>query len=181
MPVVRIADEFAFYEFEAEIIAGPVSTQIDARQRKRPRWLQVTLYRKEDGSYVLHSVNLSVVWHLDAHADSHVRKPENTPWSRLDRDAVYCGSLPVREGRQHCPLAGRRGPRRAGQVVVTELPQHKVSSHPDVPSVIRAVTLARRGDSSVSAALSEPMRELLVEAEENDPAFAGAARPVIRM
>jgi hypothetical protein len=181
MPVVRIIDEFAEYVFEADVIAGPVSTRIDARSRPRPRWMEATLYRKSDGTYVLHQVNKSVVWHLDAHADSHVRKPENVPWSRLPRDAVYCGSLPVREGRQHCPLAGRRGPRSAGQVVVTELPQQKVSTHPDVHAVIRAVTLARRGDGSVSAALSEPMRELLVEAEENDPAFAGAARPVVRM
>ena len=46
-------------------------------------------------------------------------------------------------------------------------------------AVIRQVTTAKR-DGSVSVALSEPMRELLTEAEENDPAFAGV-RPVMTM
>jgi hypothetical protein len=184
MPRVVIKDEHVDYEIDGEIIAGgpdcPVSTALDARQRQRARWMEATLYRKYDGTYVLHQVNYSLVWHL-VDGQGHVRKPAETPWSRLPRNAVYCGFLPPREHREQCPPGGRRGPRGAGRVVLTEMPQHKVSSHPDSHSVIRAVTVARHGDGGASAAVSEPMRELLRQAAENDPAFASGARPVIRM
>jgi hypothetical protein len=184
MPRVVIRDEHVDYEIDGRVIAGgpdhPVSTALDSRQRQRARWMEATLYAKDDGTYVLHQVNYSLVWHL-AGSEGHVRKPAETLWSRLPRAAVYCGFLPPREQREQCPPAGRRGPKGAGRVVLTELPQHKVSSHPDYASVIKAVTVARRGDGSSSAAVSEPMRELLRQAAENDAAFAAGIRPVIRM
>jgi hypothetical protein len=180
MPRVVIKDEHVDFEIDGTVIAGPVSTALDARQRQRARWMEATLYAKDDGTYVLHQVNHSLVWHL-ADGEGHVRKPRETQWSRLDRNAVYCGFLPGREGREQCPPAGRRGPKGAGRTVLTELPQHKVSGHPDYQSVIRTVTMARHGDGGTSAAVSEPMRELLRQAAENDPAFASGARTVIRM
>lgn len=184
MPHVVIKDEHVDFEIDGEIIAGgpdnPVSTALDAQRRQRARWMEATLYKKSDGTYVLHQVNYSLVWHL-ADGGGHVRKPAETPWSKLDRSAVYCGFLPARERREQCPPAGRRGPKGAGRTVLTELPQHKVSSHPDAASVTRAVTIARHGDGGASAAVSEPMRELLRQAAENDPAFTSGARPVIRM
>jgi hypothetical protein len=180
MPRVVIKDEQVDYEIDGEVIAGPVSTALDAKQRQRARWMEATLYAKSDGTYVLHQVNYSLVWHL-AGGEGHVRKPEEALWSRLPRGAVYCGYLPPREHREQCPPAGRRGPKSAGRVVLTELPQHKVSSHPDYQAVIKAVTVARHGDGSSSAAVSEPMRELLRQAAENDPAFASGIKTVIRM
>jgi hypothetical protein len=184
MTRVVIKDEHVDYEINGEVIAGgpdhPVSTALDAKGRQRARWMEATLYRKDDGTYVLHQVNHSLVWHL-ADGEGHVRKPAETLWSRLDRQAVYCGFLPPREHREQCPPAGRRGPKGAGRVVLTELPQHKVESHPDYQAVIRAVTLARHGGGSVSAAVSEPMRELLRQAAGNDPAFASGVKTIIRM
>jgi len=46
---------------------------------------------------------------------------------------------------------------------------------------VREMMTARRPDGSVSVALSGPMRDLLREAERNDPAFEGATRTVISM
>jgi hypothetical protein len=184
MDVVRIEDQHAVYEFEGEVIAGgpdcPVTTALDARQRRRARWMEAVLYIKPDKTYVLWQVNYSLVWHL-IDGGGHVRKPVQMPWSQLDRDAVYCGALPTREGRESCPPGPRRGPKGAGRTILAELPQHRVSSHPDHHAVIRAVTLAQRGDGSMSAALSEPMNELLRQARLNDPAFRGGAKPVVRM
>jgi hypothetical protein len=180
MPRVTVRDEHVDFEINGEVIAGPVSTALDARQRQRARWMEATLYASESGGYVLHQVNYSLVWHLPD-GEGHVRKPAEVPWSRLDRNAVYCGFLPAREHREQCPPAGRRGPRGAGKMVLAEQPQHKVTSHPDYQAVIRAVTLARHGDGSLSAAVSEPMRELLRQAAENDPAFASGVRPVVKM
>ena len=48
-------------------------------------------------------------------------------------------------------------------------------------AVIEHVTMARRSDGTASAALSEPMRELLRQAAENDPAFRTGAKPVMKM
>jgi len=175
-----ISDEFADFEIAGEVIAGPVSTELDARGRPRPRWYEATLYRKPGGSYVLHQVSLSRVWHLHEHAGSHVRKPGEASRSRLPASAVYCGSLPARENREQCPPAGPEARSRHGEVAVTELPQHKVSAFPDAEAVIREVMTARRPGGSVSVALSEPMRELLTEAERRDPAFRGA-RPAFMM
>ena len=180
MPRVVIQDEQVDYEIDGDVIAGPVSTALDAKQRQRARWMEATLYRKPDGTYILHQVNYSLVWHL-ADGAGHVRKPHEELWSRLPRGAVYCGFLPPREHREQCPPACRWGPRGAGKVVLTELPQHKVTSHPDYHAVIRDVTVARRGDGSASAAVSEPMRELLRQAAGNDPAFATGIKTVIRM
>jgi hypothetical protein len=175
MPVV-IRDEFADFEIDGEVIAGPVTTRYSAAGGGRPRWFEATLYRKPDGSYVLHQASLSVVWHLDEFADSHVRKPGEVRRDRLPAGAVYCGSLPDR-GQDRCPP--HRPPPR-GEIVIIELPQHKAVSLPDAGAVIREAMTARRGNGAVSMAMSDPMRELLTEAEGNDPAFRGI-RPVMRM
>lgn len=177
MPVVRIEDEFFTFEVHGEVIAGPVSTRVPADgSRPRPRWMEATLYRKDDGSYVLHTVNKSLVWHLIDPGLDHVRKPVETDSSRLPGGAVYCGSL---DRGEKCPLAGRAGPGADWNRVLIEKPQHKMAAWPDADEVIKGVSTARRGES-VSVALSEPMRELLTEAEENDPAIRHA-RPVITM
>jgi hypothetical protein len=179
MKHVVISDEFADFEITGEVIAGPVSTELDSAGRPRSRWYEATLYRKPGGDgYVLHQVSLSRVWHLDSHADSHVRKPGEAQRRSLPDGAVYCGSLPARRDREQCP-PGARLPDPDG-TVVTELPQHKVSAYQDAASVVREVMTARRPNGSVSVALSEPMRDLLIEAEKADPAFRGA-RPVVRM
>ena len=139
----------------------------------------MTLYRKPGGGgYVLHQVNYSRVWHRGGGSPSphvrKVRKPKAVLRSALPERAVYCGSLPGRDGRDQCPPRGSDG-----DIAVIELPQHKVSSHPDADEVVREAMTVRRG-ASVSMALSEPMRDLLTAAEDNDPAFRGV-RPVVRM
>jgi hypothetical protein len=179
---IMIKDEFADMEITGEVVAGPVSTRKTAAGTVRPRWFEATLYRRDAGGYVLHQANLSEVWHLDRTADSHVIKPEAVPWGALGAEMVYCGSLPPREGRPQCPpRGGRRGPRGTGPAAVTEAAQHRVIAYPDAAAVIAGVMTARKGGVT-SVALSEPMRELLADAEARDPAFREAAgRPVIRM
>ena len=181
MPVTRITDEFASYEIDGEVIAGPVSTRFPTDGgRPRPRWMEATLFVKDDRTYVLHTVNHSLVWHLTESGLGHIRKPVETDSARLPGGSVYCGSLT--RGEQ-CP---QRGPRWAAdpgswpERVLTEMAQHKVESWPDAAAVIEGVSTARRRGGAVSVALSEPMRELLTEAEENDPVFR-SAHPVMRL
>jgi hypothetical protein len=180
MTRVRTPDEFADITVDGELVAGPVSTEYDSQKKRRVRWMTATLYLKSDETYVLHQVNISRVWHTEA-GTGHVRKPEERDAEQFFRavDAVYCGDLPYR-GRPQCPLRSRGRSSSVPRRVIIELDQHRLTSFPDEATVITGVMTARRGDGSVSVALSEPMRELLAEAAEKIPAF-DTARPVISM
>ena len=187
MELVRIEDESVVYEFEAERIAGPVSTRLDPRDRQRARWMEATLYRKPDNTYVFAQVSYSTVWHLPD-GDAHVRKPAWTAREDLPGKAVYCGALPSRPGRDQCPpmaLEESRDRRNIPDEVVTEEPQRRVQGYPDRDAVIRRMVLASHRDGSgTSAAVSGPMQDLLDEAAENDPAFrieVAADKPVVRL
>lgn len=179
--LVRIEDESVVYEFEAERIAGPVSTRLDGKDRQRARWMEAALYRKPDDTYVFTQVNYSTVWHALAGA-AHVRKPREMPRDDLPDKAVYCGVLPARSGRAQCPPMELMQSRRAIPArVIAELTQCSVWQLPDLDMVVRRMVLASRRDGSgTSAAVSGPMRELLRQAAVSDPAFAGV-KPVVTL
>lgn len=184
MELVRIEDEDVVYEFDAELIAGPVSTRLDPKDRQRARWMEASLYRKHDNTYIFSQVSISTVWHL-ADGAGHVRKPEVIPRDELPDRAVYCGVLPARSGREHCPpmsLEESRDWDNVPDVVVAERDQHRVWTCPDRESVISRMTVANhKSDGARSAAVSEPMSELLEQAAMNDPAFRQAGKPVVRL
>lgn len=184
METVRIEDDSVVYEFEAERIAGPVSTRLDPRNRQRARWMEATLWRKDDNTYVFEQVSFSTVWHLPD-GDGHVRKPAWVSAADLPPRAVYCGVLPARPGRDHCPemsLEASRARENIPDEVVIEEAQRRVWACPDRDAVITRMTVAHhRGDGARSAAVSGPMQELLDEAAENDPAFRTDEKPVVRL
>lgn len=170
--LVQIQDDAVEYRFEAEVIAGPVDTRLDDRKRQRARWMEAVIYRKDDGSYVFTQSSYSTVWHCRDGA-GHVRSPVETTSDQLPERPVYCGVLPARGDRGHCPPMDLAVSRRViPRHVVLEAPQHRVWACPDPQAVTRRMTLSRhRGDGAASAMLSAPMRELLAQAMENDPAF----------
>ena len=182
--LVRIEDESVVYEFEGDLIAGPVSTRLDPRNRQRARWMEATLWRKKDNTYVFEQVSISTVWHMPG-GDSHVRKPAWVTPDQLPRKAVYCGVLPSRPGQERCPPMtleeSRVRPLGLDEVVAEEV-QRRVWVCPDRDSVISRMTVAHhRSDGTRSAAVSGPMQDLLDEAAENDPAFRTAAKPVVSL
>jgi hypothetical protein len=181
---VRIEDEDVVYEFEGDLIAGPVSTRLDPRNRQRARWMEARLWRKPDNTYVFETVSISTVWHLPD-GDSHVRKPVTVSPDQLPRKAVYCGVLPSRPGQERCPemtLEESRARPLPLDEVVTEETQRRIWVCPDRDSVVARMTMAHhRSDGSKSAAVSGPMADLLDEAAENDPAFRTAGKPVVSL
>jgi hypothetical protein len=182
--LVQIEDDDVVYEFTGTLIAGPVSTRLDAKDRQRARWMEASLYRKSDDTYVFTQVSISTVWHqLDG--ASHVRKPSWTHRGDLPDRAVYCGVLPVRPGREHCPpmtLEESRDPRNIPGLAVTEQIQRRVWTCPDRDSVIARMTVAHyKSDGARSAAVSGPMGLLLDQAAENDPAFRTSEKPVVQI
>lgn len=185
MTTMRIEDEFQVFTFTGLRLAFE-STRLDPRQRQRARWMEASLYRKGDGTYLFYQVNYSLVWHFPDGAD-HVKKPGYVLAAKLDPAAVYCGVMPVRPSRPNCPampLAEARRMRKPREVI-TELPQYKIWTFPDAPAVIRRMTVARHvADGSASAATSEPMRKLMNQAAETDPAFqliTAGDKPVIEL
>lgn len=185
MTAVQVEDEFQVYKFSGVQLAY-VTTRLDPKDRQRARWADFTLYRKDDGSYLFYQVSLSLVWHFTDGWD-HVKKPEYKYAEDLEDDAVYCGVMPVRANRGHCPvmsLADARRMRKPGEVI-REGPQYKIWTFPDAPAVIRRMTVARHSrDGSASAATSEPMRNLLNQAALSDPAFRmgrTSDKPVIEL
>jgi hypothetical protein len=185
MTSVRIEDEFQVYEFTGAQLAY-VTTRLDPKDRQRARWADFTLYRKDDGTYLFCQVSYSLVWHYLAGQD-HVKKPEIVASGALGHQAVYCGVMPVKAGRNYCPAMSLAESRRVRKPerVACELPQYKIWTFPSAPKVIARMTVARHvSDGSASAATSEPMRNLLRQAALLDPAFqmdSAADKPVIRL
>jgi len=175
------------FVFSGELIAGPVSTAFDRLGTQRPRWLEVSLYARDHGGYVVLQANYSVVWHEPGGA-GHVRIPVRARSAELPGNAIYCGDIPPKPGRPSCPPLGgarvlhpfsdgaqRPAPARPSQVI-TEAPQIKVFECPDWQSVIVQLATARHsGSGARSIALSAPMRELMALAAEVDPAFEDAS------
>jgi hypothetical protein len=182
---MRIEDDSVVYEFSGVSIAGPVSTRLDPKQRQRARWMEAELYRRADGDgYMFYQASISTVWHLPAGA-AHVHKPLEVTPDGLPERPVYCGVLPVRPGREHCPLMTLAEARemKLPAVMIAEAPQRRVWHFPDRDAVVRQVTVAthRGGDRVSSAAVSSPMHELLAQAARNDPAFRDGPKPVVAM
>lgn len=180
MSLIVIEGDVQDRSFSGHRLAGPVDTRYDRRGQQRARWVTGELYGKDDGGYVLAVVNWSLVWHVPD-GESHVRRPRRIAPADLDPDAVYCGVMPVRPDRGHCPVHWGDGGNRVTDpfrrqemalppFVVTELPQRKVTECRDYPSLIEEMsTFRKRGATSV--AISEPMARLLEEAAETDPVF----------
>lgn len=181
---VRIEDTDVVYEFNGELIAGPVSTRLDPRGRQRARWMEATIWRKDDDTYVFEQVSISTVWHVPDGRD-HVRKPATVFAEHLPDKAVYCGVLPSRPGRGQCPpmtLEESRDWENIPYRVVIEEAQRRVSMLPDRDKVIEKMVLASHRDGSgTSAAVSGPMRELLDQAARNDPNFRADGKPVVQI
>lgn len=170
-----IEDELQIRELEGEKIAGTVSNRPHPVTGKlRARWTDLDLYRSAAGGYVLHKVNRSRVWHLPGAA--HIRIPGTMAAADLPPDAVYCAVMPPRDGREQCPVIGRRQAYDLAEVV-TEEPQYAVFRCADYDAVIGRLAQAFRRISQ--GAESDPVRQLLAEAARNDPAFAAAAKPVL--
>lgn len=181
---VRIEDEDVVYEFDGELVAGPVSTRLDPRGRQRARWMEASIWRKQDNTYVFEQASYSTVWHLTDGA-GHVRKPAVIARDQLPGKTVYCGALPGRPGREQCPpmtLEESRDWRNIPDLVVAEEIQRRVRTCPDRAAVVsHMVTAHHKSDSTKSMAVSGPMRELLAQAARNDPAFRQDDKPVVQI
>lgn len=142
--------------------------------RNLPRWLTLDLYLKQDGTYVLHRIGYSVVYHklhwqggcpggeevsitdLIEITDSD---GEACPKCRPLPFALFMDALPTDE-----VMSGK---------VSLEHNYPKVIELPDVASIIRELEFVPKNSASGRRTISRPGQELLFRAAVIDPRIAG--------
>jgi hypothetical protein len=170
VPEIRIVDRHHRETvFSGTRVAGPVTTI--NRDNPMPRWLSLVLYRLDSGSWLLHRIGMSLVYHCaDTSCHTAAGQPSGSPATVDD--------LP--DGAQECPKCRPPSPFDLGddEQVRFEFPRHTIDRCDTPARVIEKLTTMnpRGGDRSVM--ISDPVRELLAQAEEHDGAFADLPRIV---
>lgn len=134
--------------------------------RKLPRWLTLDLYLKQDGTYVLHRIGYSVVYHAVDGCEGGEK-------------ITYAELLEITDEGEACPKCKPRsfeGIKEALQrnpdnreVVSLEHNYYKVIELADVPSVIRELEFVPKNSTTGRRTISRPGQELLLRASAHDP------------
>jgi hypothetical protein len=174
VPLHRAEDSHQSYEWEGALIA-PVTTQRPAHSDRRPRWLEMNLYRLDSGGYLLHRLGHSVVYHLAGGPCAF--KGEEVTVEALPDDAVRCEDAPLPRG----PVCAPPWPQDLAddEVVLLEQVRHTIDQAPDPRAIVeRASTANHRKESVRSVGISQPVKEMIRKAAANDDGFeAFAAAP----
>jgi len=177
VPVYRAEDSHQVYEWAGELIAC-VTTQRPDKEDRRPRWMEMNLYRLDSGGYLLHRLGHSVVYH-DA-AGPCAFKGERVTVEKLPDDAVRCASAPLPRG----PVCNPPWPEnlRDDEAVLLEQVRHTIDQGPDPEAIVeRASTANHRKVAVISRGVSQPVAEMIRIAAGNDEgfaAFAASPKPV---
>jgi hypothetical protein len=168
----RVEDAWQAFEFDGELIAGPLDNRIDPKTGlRRPRYMVATLYLTDGGVFMLHRVQYSDVYHdLTGRCDPEGRSSRfwiRTPIRDLDASAVPCSVANAnspRRARCDPPLRSQR----AGVLVRCERPRPRIDQLPSWGSLIQLTSQARhqRDGGRVSVVVTELLEALLLEAEQ---------------
>jgi hypothetical protein len=171
VPLCHAEDSHQSYEWEGTLIAA-VTTQRPAHGDRRPRWLEMNLYRLDSGGYLLHRLGRSVVYH--AAAGPCAFKGEEVLVETLPDDAVRCEDAPLARG----PVCAPRWPQDLAddEVVLLEQVRHTIDQGPDPQSIVERASVANHRKEGVrSVGLSQPVKEMIRKAAACDEGFAAFA------
>lgn len=138
--------------------------------RNLPRWLTLDLYLKQDGTYILHRIGYSVVYHST---------DPNSPCEGGERMS-FKELLKVTDDGEACPkcrpmpfatITEAVAYSEAGQVLL-EHNYYKVVELPDVVSIVRALEFVPKNSTTGVKTISRPGTELLLRASAYDPRIA---------
>lgn len=139
-------------QFDGEMLAHSSS-----REPGRPRWVEFTLYRTQRGTYVVHRVGLSLIYHAE-----HCPVVTRNRLSASDGTELHPEYRPCRD----C------APSRVSiEGVYAETPRHYAQTSETARGVIGS--LMRYDDDGV-AYLTNVARKLLEAAAERDPDLSDA-------
>jgi hypothetical protein len=137
-------------------------------KKSLPRWLTLDLYRKSDGTYMLHRIGYSVVYHdIDGcEGGELVTYPQ-----LLDQLGDGEAGEPCPDCRPASFQAVKeelaRNPKTL-ECVLLERVLYKVIDVPDVPSLVREMEYVPRNSRTGKRIISRPGQELLLRAADHD-------------
>jgi hypothetical protein len=174
--IVEIPDPQAnlTHEIDGERIAF-VSTRRGPQDRfpPRPKWGENAIYRLASGKYLLHRAGYSVIYHT---SPTSCRTTTGSP----SGDKATVADLP--DDAVPCEQCAPPYPDELAddEEIRYEYPRHSFDECETPAQVSARLTSMRRHSGVRSRTLSEPARELLEQAMENDPEFGDAPRSVSR-
>lgn len=135
--------------------------------RRLPRWLTLDLYLKADGTYILHRIGYSVVYH-SVEPDSPCDGGERMDYTELLEITDEGEACPKCRPR---PFAAIQQGVQSGEKgdVLLEHNYYKVIEIADVPGVIRELEFVPKNSTSGKPIISRPGQELLLRASAHDP------------
>jgi hypothetical protein len=131
---------------------------------KRPRWLTLDLFRKADGTYVLHRTGYSVVYHAPdgCEGGEEMTLPELLEVTSEGVPCEKCSPMPF----DALKLAVERG--RVGETILLERVYYKVVEAATVPELVKALEFVPKTSVTGTPVISRPGQELLLRAAAHD-------------
>lgn len=148
--------------------------------RNLPRWLTLDLYAKADGTYVLHRIGYSVVYHRSK-ADEEGALPTGCDGGEK---VTLTGLLAIVEDGEACPKCSpvpfadveaivEAGDGESSHVRL-ERNYYKVIEIPDVPDLVGELEFVPKNSRKGERVISRPGQELLLRASEFDVRIAAS-------
>jgi hypothetical protein len=168
MPLVKIEDRHMVKEIHGEQI-GHEST----RKPRIPRWVEITVYRLDDGSgWTIHRVGQSLVYHVSdtaCHTARGDQSGEPALLADLPSDAHSCNEcMPPYPTELY-----------DDERIRFEFPRHSFDTFRTPAEATEfLMTVRDRETGRPSTVLTEPVAALLRQCRENDPDWASAPKPV---
>lgn len=165
MPAIDIVDAHSFLN---EHFEGSLIKQTTTRGRNSLRWVDIALYGLDGGTYLVHRIGQSLVYHR---GDTGCL----TSTSKQAGDKATVADLP--DDAEPCERCNPPWPEDLADdaEIRYEFPRHTLDECSTPAEVISRLTSMRKRRARTSTrVVSEPVRELLEGAAASDPRFAEA-------
>jgi hypothetical protein len=144
--------------------------------RNSPRWLTLDLYRKLDGTYILHRIGYSVVYHAiggSCEGGKEITLPELLKETQDGEPCAVCGPMPfnlIESLVRSEPATKER--------VSLERVYYKVIEASGVPELVRELEFVPRSSRTGRPVISRPGQELLYRAADHDEPISRSSNVV---
>lgn len=165
MAAIAIVDAHSFLNehFEGDLIKSTTT-----RGRNSVRWVDIALYGLDGGTYLVHRIGQSLVYHR---GDTECL----TSSGKQAGDRATVADLP--DDAEPCERCNPPFPENLDddEPIRYEFPRHTLDECSTPAEVIaRLTSMRKRRARTATRVVSEPVRELLEGAAETDPRFAEA-------
>lgn len=137
--------------------------------RSLPRWLTLTLFLKADGTYILHRIGYSVMYHAPGGCEGGEQMSLHDFLEEVEDGEACpkCRPLPfakIKELFEANP--------DTSESVLLEHNYYKVIELPDVQNLISELEFVPKNSRTGERVISRPGQELLLRASDKDPRIA---------